>query len=136
MPPQTPLRLADQYDLKGVYTLDFPERPLKHAPKLGSSIINGTYRGFMELIFQNNDTKMQSYHMDGYAFFVVGYELNLIKFLRLKHVTFFCAECELNCLFVQSGWITGNGQRTAEALTTKVMVWRVALFRYALYAKL
>ncbi|RLN39384.1 monocopper oxidase-like protein SKU5 [Panicum miliaceum] len=26
----------------------------------------------MELIFQNNDTRMQSYHMDGYAFFVVG----------------------------------------------------------------
>jgi hypothetical protein len=26
----------------------------------------------MELIFQNNDTRMQSYHMDGHAFFVVG----------------------------------------------------------------
>ncbi|KAL5225579.1 hypothetical protein ABZP36_012218 [Zizania latifolia] len=72
-PPETPLRLADAYGVKGVYSLDFPERPPQGAPpKMSRSIINGTYRGFMELIFQNNHTKMQSYHMDGYAFFVVG----------------------------------------------------------------
>ncbi|OEL22590.1 Monocopper oxidase-like protein SKU5 [Dichanthelium oligosanthes] len=70
-PPETPLRLADAYGVKGVYTLDFPERPPSQgAPRIARSIINGTYRGFMELIFQNNDTRMQSYHMDGYAFFV------------------------------------------------------------------
>ncbi|XP_020083648.1 monocopper oxidase-like protein SKU5 isoform X1 [Ananas comosus] len=71
-PPETPLRLADQYTVKGVYTLDFPTRPLKGSPKLARSVINGTYRGFMEIIFQNNDTNVQTYHMDGYAFFVVG----------------------------------------------------------------
>ncbi|TVU32067.1 hypothetical protein EJB05_23785 [Eragrostis curvula] len=73
-PPETPLRLADAYGVKGVYTLDFPERPPPQGapPRLARSVINGTYRGFMELIFQNNDTRMQSYHMDGYAFFVVG----------------------------------------------------------------
>ncbi|KAF0928824.1 hypothetical protein E2562_010690 [Oryza meyeriana var. granulata] len=71
-PPETPLRLADAYGVRGVYSLDFPERPIHGAPKMARSIINGTYRGFMELIFQNNDTRMQSYHMDGYAFFVVG----------------------------------------------------------------
>ncbi|RRT83987.1 hypothetical protein B296_00016331 [Ensete ventricosum] len=71
-PPETPLRLVDEYKLKGVYTLDFPTRPLNGAPKVGRSLINGTYRGFMEIIFQNNDTKVQTYHVDGYAFFVVG----------------------------------------------------------------
>ncbi|XP_077235846.1 monocopper oxidase-like protein SKU5 [Tasmannia lanceolata] len=70
--PQTPMRLADQYKLKGIYALDFPTTPLVGPPSLGSSVINGTYRGFMEIIFQNNDTTIQSYHMDGYAFFVVG----------------------------------------------------------------
>lgn len=73
--PETPLRLADAYGVKGVYTLDFPERPPREGaarPRVGRSVINGTYRGFMEIIFQNNDTRMQSYHMDGYAFFVVG----------------------------------------------------------------
>ena len=71
-PPDTPLKLADQYDKKGVYTLDFPTRPIKGAPRIGRSVINGTYRGFMEIIFQNNDTIVQTYHMDGYAFFVAG----------------------------------------------------------------
>ncbi|KAM3408943.1 hypothetical protein ACQJBY_001774 [Aegilops geniculata] len=72
-PPETPLRLADAYGVEGAYTLDFPERPDPAArPRVARSIINGTYRGFMELIFQNNDTRMQSYHVDGYAVFVVG----------------------------------------------------------------
>ncbi|CAM0956532.1 unnamed protein product [Alopecurus aequalis] len=72
-PPETPLRLADAYDVEGTYTLDFPDRPDAAArPRIARSIINGTYRGFMEIIFQNNDTRMQSYHMDGYAVFVVG----------------------------------------------------------------
>ncbi|XP_074558739.1 monocopper oxidase-like protein SKU5 [Curcuma longa] len=71
-PPATPLRLADAFDRQGVYTLDFPTRPLDRPPRLGTSVINGTYKGFMEIIFQNNDTTVQTYHMDGYAFFVVG----------------------------------------------------------------
>ncbi|RWR87500.1 monocopper oxidase-like protein SKU5 isoform X2 [Cinnamomum micranthum f. kanehirae] len=70
--PKTPLRLADQFNLTGIYELDFPTRPLIGSPRIGTSIINGTYKGFMEVIFQNNDTTIQSYHMDGYAFFVVG----------------------------------------------------------------
>lgn len=70
--PSTPIRLADWYKVKGVYKLDFPNRPLTGPPKLETSVINGTYRGFMEIILQNNETKMQTYHLDGYAFFVVG----------------------------------------------------------------
>ncbi|EXB54466.1 Monocopper oxidase-like protein SKU5 [Morus notabilis] len=70
--PSTPIRLADWFKVKGGYKLDFPNRPLTGAPKLETSVINGTYRGFMEIILQNNETKMQTYHLDGYAFFVVG----------------------------------------------------------------
>ncbi|KAM6557148.1 hypothetical protein CsatB_004167 [Cannabis sativa] len=70
--PTTPIRLADWYKVKGDYKLDFPTRPLTGAPKMETSIINGTFRGFMEIILQNNETKMQTYHLDGYAFFVVG----------------------------------------------------------------
>uniref|UniRef100_A0A7N0V7S2 Monocopper oxidase-like protein SKU5 n=1 Tax=Kalanchoe fedtschenkoi TaxID=63787 RepID=A0A7N0V7S2_KALFE len=70
--PKTPIRLADQYKLKGIYKLDFPSRPITGPPRMETSVINGTYRGFMEVVFQNNETKMQSYHLDGYAFFVVG----------------------------------------------------------------
>ncbi|CAL5355957.1 hypothetical protein CsSME_00044765 [Camellia sinensis var. sinensis] len=70
--PATPIRLADQFKVKGVYKLDFPNRPITGLPKMETSVINGTYRGFMEIILQNNETKVQSYHMSGYAFFVVG----------------------------------------------------------------
>lgn len=70
--PATPLKLADRFNLTGVYKLDFPERPMNRPPKIDTSVINGTFRGFMEIIFQNNDTSVQNYHMDGYAFFVVG----------------------------------------------------------------
>ncbi|XP_020226538.1 monocopper oxidase-like protein SKU5 [Cajanus cajan] len=70
--PSTPIRLADQYKLKGVYKPDFPTKPLTGSPRAATSVINGSYRGFMEVILQNNDTKMHTYHMSGYAFFVVG----------------------------------------------------------------
>ncbi|CAA0842297.1 Monocopper oxidase-like protein SKU5 [Striga hermonthica] len=70
--PSTPIRLADQHNVRGVYKLDFPTRPLTGQPRMDTSIINGTYKGFMEIILQNNDTKVQTYHMSGYAFFVVG----------------------------------------------------------------
>jgi hypothetical protein len=33
----------------------------------------------MEIVFQNNDTKVQTYHIDGYAFWVVGW-VHLPKF--------------------------------------------------------
>lgn len=46
-------------------------------PKLDTSLINATYKGFMEVIFQNNGTDVESYHMDGYAFFVVGMEFGI-----------------------------------------------------------
>lgn len=68
----TPLMLAQQFDIPGVYKLDFPNTPMNRPAKVDASIINGTYKGFIEIILQNNDTSVQSYHMDGYAFFVVG----------------------------------------------------------------
>lgn len=70
--PATPIRLADHFKVKGVYKLDFPTKPITGPPRVETSVINGTYRGFMEIILQNNDTKMHTYHLSGYAFFVVG----------------------------------------------------------------
>ena len=73
--PSTPMRLADKHKVNGVYKLDFPERPADNIPpRLESSIINATYKGFIQIIFQNNDTKVQSFHIDGYSFYVVAYE--------------------------------------------------------------
>lgn len=71
--PNTPVRLADNHNIKGAYKLDFPQKPLNKPLRVERSIINATYKAFAEIILQNNDTVVQSFHMDGYSFFVVGY---------------------------------------------------------------
>ncbi|XP_077226991.1 monocopper oxidase-like protein SKU5 isoform X2 [Tasmannia lanceolata] len=63
--PSTPPKLAQQYNVPGVFKLDFPNRLMNRPAKIDTSLINGTYRGFMEIIFQNNDSIVQSYHMNG-----------------------------------------------------------------------
>ncbi|KAJ6748125.1 MONOCOPPER OXIDASE-LIKE PROTEIN SKS1 [Salix purpurea] len=70
--PATPIRLADLNKVKGSYKLDFPSAPLNRTFHRDTSIINATYKGFIEIILQNNDTRMQSFHMNGYSFFIVG----------------------------------------------------------------
>ncbi|GJN07867.1 hypothetical protein PR202_ga25735 [Eleusine coracana subsp. coracana] len=75
--PSTPLVLAQLFNVPGVYKLDFPNHPMNRLPKVDTSIINGTYKGFMEIIFQNNATILLTYHLDGYAFFVVGMDYGL-----------------------------------------------------------
>ncbi|KAL5569947.1 hypothetical protein UlMin_026522 [Ulmus minor] len=70
--PSTPIRLADKHNVKGDYKLDYPNRTLDRPPRKDISIINATYKGFIEVVFQNNDTVMQTYHLNGYSFFVVG----------------------------------------------------------------
>ncbi|KAM3731397.1 hypothetical protein ACB098_12G160800 [Castanea mollissima] len=77
LPPSTPLTLAQQFNIPGVYKLDFPNKLMNRPPKIDTSLINGTYRGFMEIILQNNDTTVQSYHLDGFAFFVVGMDFGV-----------------------------------------------------------
>lgn len=75
--PRTPVRLADRYKVKGAYKLDFPDRPFDRPPRLDTSLINATYKGFIQVVFQNNDTRMQSFHVDGYTFFVVGMDFGV-----------------------------------------------------------
>ncbi|PKA59561.1 Monocopper oxidase-like protein SKU5 [Apostasia shenzhenica] len=73
-PPDTPLRLADYANITGIYDLDFPVNPPAEteAPRMVASVINATYRHFVEIVFQNNDSIIQTYHLDGHSFFVVG----------------------------------------------------------------
>ncbi|KAH7518754.1 hypothetical protein FEM48_Zijuj09G0204700 [Ziziphus jujuba var. spinosa] len=77
LPPSTPLKLAQQFNIPGVYKLDFPTKLMDRPAKVDASLINGTFKGFMEIIFQNNDTTVQNYHLDGYAFFVVGMDFGV-----------------------------------------------------------
>ncbi|XP_008235896.1 PREDICTED: monocopper oxidase-like protein SKU5 [Prunus mume] len=77
LPPSTPLNLAQKFNISGVYKLDFPTKLMNRPAKVDTSLINGTFKGFMEIIFQNDDTTVQNYHLDGYAFFVVGMDIGV-----------------------------------------------------------
>ncbi|KAK9747828.1 hypothetical protein RND81_02G016900 [Saponaria officinalis] len=70
--PSTPLKLAQQFNVPGAFKVDFPSKPMNRPPRVDTSLINATYKGFMEVILQNNDKIVKSFHLDGYAFFVVG----------------------------------------------------------------
>ncbi|KAK7322444.1 hypothetical protein VNO77_25824 [Canavalia gladiata] len=70
--PDVPFPLADKHQLRGIYKLDFPSKPLNRTPRIDRSIINATFKGFIEIILQNNDTTLQTFHLDGYSFYVVG----------------------------------------------------------------
>nr|POE86232.1 heat shock 70 kda protein 15 [Quercus suber] len=48
--PDTPIRLADKYNVMEAYKLDFPDQPLNRTPRVDRSVINATYKGFIEAI--------------------------------------------------------------------------------------
>ena len=69
----TPLKLADYYNISGVFSVGgIPDSPDGRSPYLQTAVINGEYRTFIEIVFQNYEDTMQSWHLDGYSFFVAG----------------------------------------------------------------
>eukprot|EP00250_Pteridium_aquilinum_P011875 c20362_g1_i1 orf=376-2049(+) len=72
--PDTPLKLADYFNLGGVFSTNFPRTPSAGSPFLGAAVLPTGYRGFLELIFQNDENIVQSWHIDGYVAFIVGFD--------------------------------------------------------------
>ncbi|KAD2804780.1 hypothetical protein E3N88_38157 [Mikania micrantha] len=74
--PDTPLKLADYYvNGSGVYRLgEFPTQSVKEAATYGVSVVNAMHKGWHEIIFQNDLVLMESWHLDGYGFYVVGFD--------------------------------------------------------------
>ena len=74
--PSTPLKLADWFNIPGVFDLhtikDVPPPP---PAKLGTSVIGFTLHDYAEIVFQNNENHIQSWHMDGSSFYFVGYDI-------------------------------------------------------------
>ncbi|GLJ14855.1 hypothetical protein SUGI_0241630 [Cryptomeria japonica] len=71
--PDTPLKLADYYKIPGVFSLDtIPDNPNGTVSSIQTAVMSGEYKSFIEIIFQNNENTTQSWHIDGYNFFVVG----------------------------------------------------------------
>ncbi|KAI4967753.1 hypothetical protein ZWY2020_015119 [Hordeum vulgare] len=72
--PDTPLKLLDNYNIANMIEWDsVPERPDGGAPRPGTPVVRLNLHEFVEVVFQNTENEMQSWHLDGYDFWVVGY---------------------------------------------------------------
>lgn len=75
LPPDTPLKLADYFNIQGVYNLGtLPDYPKGGGAYLQTAVMSGQFRSFIEIVFQNYENTIQSMHVDGYSFFVAGME--------------------------------------------------------------
>ncbi|PQQ14644.1 L-ascorbate oxidase homolog [Prunus yedoensis var. nudiflora] len=71
--PDTPLKLADFFKISGVFSIgSIQDNPTGGGAYLQTSVMNADFRGFAELVFENPEDTVQSWHIDGHSFFVVG----------------------------------------------------------------
>jgi hypothetical protein len=72
-PADTPLKLADYFQIGGVYRVgSISDNPTGGGIYLDTSVMNADYRAFIEIVFENPEDLIQSWHLDGYSFWVVG----------------------------------------------------------------
>lgn len=69
---ETPLKLADHFGISGVFTNSIQSVPSNSPPTVATSIVQTSLHDFLEIVFQNNEKSVQSWHLDGYDFWVVG----------------------------------------------------------------
>ncbi|KAF8377977.1 hypothetical protein HHK36_031366 [Tetracentron sinense] len=79
MDTDTPLKLAEYFGAAAkVFKYDTigDEPPAKGSDKIsvGPVVLNATFRNFVEIIFENHEKSIQSWHLDGYSFFAVAIE--------------------------------------------------------------
>ncbi|XP_021752666.1 L-ascorbate oxidase homolog [Chenopodium quinoa] len=72
--PSTPLKLADHYNIPGVFNLKTSrDKPTPGPMVLGTTVYDLALHDYVEIIFQNNEDTTQSWHLDGHNFFVVAF---------------------------------------------------------------
>lgn len=88
VPADTPLKLADYFKIPGVFTLgSMPTSPNWGNAYLQTSVMAANFREFVEIVFQNWEDTVQSYHIDGYSFFVVGWAYQILVLDILDCIT-------------------------------------------------
>ncbi|KAJ0239070.1 hypothetical protein HA466_0235780 [Hirschfeldia incana] len=71
---ETPVKLADQLNITGVFSTDAIQSVPSNAPAIvATSVVRASLHDFLEVVFQNSEESMQSWHLDGYDFWVVGF---------------------------------------------------------------
>ncbi|XP_057772951.1 L-ascorbate oxidase homolog [Salvia miltiorrhiza] len=72
-PADTPLKVADYFKIDGVFRVgSVSDAPSYGGVYLDTAVLGADYRAYIEIVFENNEDIVQSYHLSGYSFFVVG----------------------------------------------------------------
>ncbi|KAJ8561314.1 hypothetical protein K7X08_027504 [Anisodus acutangulus] len=71
-PTDTPLKLADYFKIGGFRPGNIPDAPTGGGIHLDTSVLQTDYRTFIEIVFENKERIVQSWHIAGYNFWVVG----------------------------------------------------------------
>ncbi|KAL5754829.1 hypothetical protein ACOSP7_023049 [Xanthoceras sorbifolium] len=70
----TPLKLADYFNIAGVFSMNsIQDVPSSGPAYVATSVMQLNHHDFIEVVFQNNENAMHSWHLDGYDFWVVGF---------------------------------------------------------------
>ncbi|CBI18890.3 hypothetical protein VitviT2T_026951 [Vitis vinifera] len=73
VPGDTPLKVADFFKIGGVFRVgSISDNPTGGGVYLDTSVMGADFRAFVEIVFENPEDIIQSWHIDGYSFFVVG----------------------------------------------------------------
>ncbi|XWS55142.1 hypothetical protein CRYUN_Cryun10bG0149300 [Craigia yunnanensis] len=73
VPADTPLKLADYFKIGGVFRVgSISDNPTGESMYLDTSVMGADFRAFVEIVFENHESIVQSWHINGYAFWVVG----------------------------------------------------------------
>ncbi|KAL1365842.1 hypothetical protein HN51_013804 [Arachis hypogaea] len=76
--PETPIKLAEYFEIPDkVFKYNvISDNPSSVATTLTvqPNVLNITYRTFVEIVFENHEKSIQSYHLCGYSFFFVAIE--------------------------------------------------------------
>ncbi|CAA2982036.1 L-ascorbate oxidase homolog [Olea europaea subsp. europaea] len=73
IPADTPLKLADYYKIGGVFRVgSIPDNPRGRRIHTDTSVMSVDHKAFVEIVFENHENIVQSWHLSGYNFFVVG----------------------------------------------------------------
>lgn len=73
IPADTPLKVADYFNISGVFSLgSIPDNPTGGGAYLQTSVMAADFKAYVEIVFENEEETVQSWHIDGYNFFVVG----------------------------------------------------------------
>ncbi|KAK6939268.1 Multicopper oxidase, N-terminal [Dillenia turbinata] len=73
IPADTPLKVADYFNIGGVFRVgSISGNPTGGGMYLDTSVMGADYRAYVEIVFENQEDLIQSWHIAGYNFWVVG----------------------------------------------------------------